>query len=64
MGAGGRQFRGYAYEYLPPSDLAGWATAHTARHALARRWSLSGTSRSYPRHLAPDECGSMTCFDN
>ena len=37
VGAGGRQFLGYASEYLPPLDLAGSATAHTARHGLARR---------------------------
>src|SRR5215831_17604008 len=35
MGAGGRQFLDYGFEHLPVSDLAGWATAHTARHGLA-----------------------------
>jgi amidase len=40
MGAGSRQFLGYALEYLPDPDLVDWATAHTARHGLARRWSL------------------------
>jgi amidase len=51
MGAGGRQFLDYADEYLPPSDLAGWATAHTARHGLARRWSL--WYQEYPVLLSP-----------
>ncbi len=51
MGAGGRQFLDYASEYLPPSDLAGWATAHTARHELARRWSL--WHQQYPVLLSP-----------
>ena len=40
MGAGGRQFLDYGFEYLPAPDLAAWAAAHTARHGLARRWSL------------------------
>ena len=40
MGPGGRQFLGYALDHVPAPDLAGWAAAHTARHGLARRWSL------------------------
>jgi amidase len=40
MGAGGREFLRYALGYLPPSDLETWATAHTARHGLARHWSM------------------------
>jgi amidase len=40
MGPGGRQFLDYALDYLPELDVAGWATAHTARYGLARRWSL------------------------
>ena len=40
MGAGGRQFLDYSLEALPVLDLAGWASAHTARYGLARRWSL------------------------
>jgi len=40
MGPGGRQFLGYALDYLPESDVASLAMAHTARHGLARRWSL------------------------
>jgi len=51
MGSGGRQFLGYVSEYLPPSDLVGWATAHTARHGLARRWSL--WYQQYPVLLSP-----------
>jgi amidase len=51
MGPGGRQFLGYALETLPESDLAGWATAHTARHGLARRWSL--WYQQYPVLLSP-----------
>ena len=51
MGAGGHQFLDYADEYLRPSDLAGWATAHTARHGLARRWSL--WYQEYPVLLSP-----------
>ena len=51
MGPGGRQFLGYALEYLPPSDLGGWAMAHTARHGLARRWSL--WYQDYPVLLSP-----------
>jgi amidase len=54
MGAGGRQFLDYASEYLPPSDLAGWATAHTARYGLARRWSL--WYQQYPVLLCPVWC--------
>jgi amidase len=51
MGPDGRQFLGYALEYLPPSDLGGWAMAHTARHGLARRWSL--WYQDYPVLLSP-----------
>ena len=31
MGPGGRQFLDYALDYLPESDVASWAMAHTAR---------------------------------
>ena len=51
MGAGGRQFIDYASGYLPASDLASWAMAHTARHGLARRWSL--WYQEYPVLLSP-----------
>ncbi len=51
MGPGGRQFLGYALEHLPAPDLAGWAIAHTARHGLARRWSL--WYQEYPLLLCP-----------
>jgi amidase len=51
MGPGGRQFLGYALEHLPASDLDGWAMAHTARHGLARRWSL--WYQEYPVLLSP-----------
>jgi amidase len=51
MGAGGRQSIDYLDGYLPASDLAGWATAHTARHGLARRWSL--WYQEYPVLLSP-----------
>ncbi|HET7017095.1 MAG TPA: amidase [Streptosporangiaceae bacterium] len=51
MGSGGRQFLGYALDYLPTQDLAGWATALTARHGLARRWSL--WYQEYPVLLSP-----------
>jgi len=51
MGPAGLQFLGYALEYLPPIDLVGWATAHTARHGLARRWSL--WYQEYPVLLSP-----------
>ena len=37
MGPGGRQFLVNALEYMPAPDLAGWATAHTARHGLVSR---------------------------
>ena len=40
MGEAGRQFLRYALGYLPVADLDAWATAHTARHGLARHWSL------------------------
>ena len=51
MGSAGRQFLDYALGYLPASDLAGWAMAHTARHGLARRWSL--WYQEYPVLLSP-----------
>jgi amidase len=51
MGPGGRQFLVDALDYLPAPDLAGWATAHTARHGLARRWSL--WYQEYPVLLSP-----------
>src|SRR5579864_708506 len=51
MGPGGRQFLADSLEYLPVLDLAGWATAHTARHGLARRWSL--WYQEYPVLLSP-----------
>jgi amidase len=51
MGVGGRQFLDYGFEYLPAPDLAGWAAAHTARHGLARRWSL--WYQEYPVLLSP-----------
>jgi amidase len=51
MGPGGRQFLGYALDYLPALDLAGWATAHTARFGVARRWSL--WYQEYPVLLSP-----------
>ncbi len=51
MGAGGRQFLSYALEHLPRADLAGWAMAHTARHGVARRWSL--WYQDYPALLSP-----------
>ena len=51
MGPAGRQFLDYALEILPPLDLAAWAMAHTARHGLARRWSL--WYQEYPVLLSP-----------
>jgi amidase len=51
MGADGRQFLDYCMEYLPASDLAGWAVAHTARDGLARRWSL--WFQEFPVLLSP-----------
>jgi amidase len=51
MGAGGRQFLDYTLAHLPAPDLAGWAAAHTARHGLARRWSL--WYQEYPALLCP-----------
>jgi amidase len=51
MGAGGRQFLDYTLEHLPAPDLAAWAAAHTARHGLARRWSL--WYQEYPALLCP-----------
>ncbi len=51
MGSGGRQFIDYVSGYLPASDLASWATAHTVRHGLARRWSL--WYQEYPVLLSP-----------
>ncbi len=51
MGPGGRQFLGYALDHLPAPDLTGWSVAHTARHGLARRWSL--WYQDYPVLLSP-----------
>jgi amidase len=51
MGPGGRQFLDYSLELLPALDLAGWATAHTARFGVARRWSL--WYQEYPVLLSP-----------
>jgi amidase len=51
MGDPGRAFLGHALNHLPDADLAGWATAHTARHGLARRWSL--WYQDYPMLLCP-----------
>jgi amidase len=51
MGPAGRTFLGYALDSLPPPDLASWAMAHTARHGLARRWSL--WYQEYPVLLSP-----------
>jgi amidase len=51
MGAGARQLLDYMDGNLPPSDLASWATAHTARHGLARRWSQ--WYQEYPVLLSP-----------
>jgi amidase len=51
MGPASRQFLDYALEHLPATDLAGWAAAHTARHGLARRWSL--WYQEYPVLLSP-----------
>jgi len=51
MGAGARQSIDYVDGYLPASDLASWAMAHTARHGLARRWSL--WYQEYPVLLSP-----------
>ena len=51
MGSGGRQFLVNALESLPAPDLATWAMAHTARHGLARRWSL--WYQEYPVLLSP-----------
>ena len=51
MGPAGRKFLGYALDHLPAPDLTGWAVAHTARHGLARRWSL--WYQEYPVLLSP-----------
>ena len=51
MGSAGRQFLDYALDYLPELDLASWATAHTTRYGLARRWSL--WYQEYPVLLSP-----------
>jgi amidase len=51
MGTGGRSFLGYILDYLPAPDLASLAAAHTARHGLARRWSL--WYQEYPVLLSP-----------
>jgi amidase len=51
MGEGARQFLGYALEHLAVSDLASWAAANTARHGVARRWSM--WYQEYPVLLCP-----------
>jgi amidase len=51
MGADGRKFLGDALDGLPAPDMAGLAVAHTARHGLARRWSL--WYQEYPVLLSP-----------
>jgi amidase len=51
MGPGGRKFLDYALEGLPAPDVTAWAVAHTARHGLARRWSL--WYQEYPVLLSP-----------
>ena len=51
MGEGGRTFLGNALDGIPAPDLAGWAAAHTARHGLARAWSL--WFQEYPVLLSP-----------
>src|SRR5215813_10386053 len=51
MGESGKQFLGHALDHLPAPDLTGWAIAHTARHGLARRWSL--WYQEYPVLLSP-----------
>jgi amidase len=51
MGPGGREFLRYALGHLPAADLEGWAMAHTARHGLARHWSL--WYQEYPVLLSP-----------
>jgi amidase len=51
MGPGGKQFLDHALEHLPAPDLTGWVVAHTARHGLARRWSL--WYQEYPVLLSP-----------
>jgi amidase len=51
MGAGGREFLRYALGHLPAVDLEAWATAHTARHGLARHWNL--WYQQYPVLLCP-----------
>ena len=45
------EFLGHALDHLPAPDLTGWAIAHTARHGLARRWSL--WYQDYPMLLCP-----------
>ncbi len=40
MGQGGREFLRYALGHQPAAALDEWAAAHTARHGLARHWSL------------------------
>ena len=51
MGPAGRKFLGYALDQLPQHDLTSWAIAHTARHGLARRWSM--WHQEYPVLLSP-----------
>jgi hypothetical protein len=50
-GVANTTFLRHALDHLPDADLAGWATAHTARHGLARRWSL--WYQDYPLLLSP-----------
>jgi amidase len=51
MGAGGRQLIDHLSGYLPASDLASLAMAHTARNGLARRWGV--WYQEYPVLLSP-----------
>jgi amidase len=51
MGPGSIQFLAYAMEHFAEIDVATWAQAHTARHGLARRWSL--WYQEYPVLLCP-----------
>jgi len=51
MSADARKFLGNAQNGLPAPDMTGLAMAHTARHGLARRWSL--WYQDYPALLCP-----------
>jgi len=51
MGADGSKFLGNSLDSIAALDLTGWATAHTARQGLARRWSL--WYQDYPVLLSP-----------